>query len=73
MATFTKILDNDSDGELEIELQNIAYKYGFSPKILKVQQTDIEIHVTMEYKGECLANIYGDDPNKNSLHGQNPL
>lgn len=55
------IKENVSD--LEIELQNIGAKYGFSPNILKTEKTGNKNRVYMErIHGDCLANIYGDDP-----------
>jgi len=48
--------------ELEIELQTIASKYGFSPKILNTDFTNTECHITMSKLGMCLADKYGDNP-----------
>ena len=50
-------------GESEIELQMIAAGYGFSPKIAEVEYYDDTCKISMEHmEAECLANIYGDDP-----------
>lgn len=48
--------------ELEIELQTIANRYGFSPKILNTEFTDTECHITMTKLGMCLADRFGDKP-----------
>ena len=49
--------------ESEIELQTIAAGYGFSPKISEVEYYDDTCKITMAHmEAECLANIYGDDP-----------
>ena len=55
------IKENVSD--LEIELQQIGAKYKFSPSILRAEKIENKNRVHMEHiDGECLANIYGDDP-----------
>lgn len=49
--------------ELEVELQGVAAKYGFSPNILDVDYCDNVCNIIMEdIEAECLANTYGDDP-----------
>lgn len=48
--------------ELEIELQQIASRYGFSPTIHTIEYTDTECHIIMTKLGMSLADIYGDDP-----------
>ena len=48
--------------ELEVELQTIASRYSFSPKILHTEFTDTECHITMTKLGMCLADTYGDNP-----------
>ena len=52
---FTKVITKP----LEIELQDIAARYGFAPKI---QRVDGEIVPMDSVKGQCLADIYTDDP-----------
>jgi len=48
--------------ELEIELQTIAARYGYSPEILTSVCVDDSCFITMEdLKADCLANIYGED------------
>ena len=48
---------------LEIELQTIAAKYGFSPKVLNVEGAGERTRIYMEnLEEECLADKYGDDP-----------
>ena len=48
--------------DLEIELQIIASKYNFAPKILKTEKIGDTNRVHMEHiDAECVANIYGDD------------
>ena len=59
---YTKLVFSDR-ADLEIELQTIASKYGFSPKILKVEDNGTTCKLIMEdVEAECLANMYGDDP-----------
>jgi len=54
-STFSKVVSS----ELEIELQTIASKYGFAPRILTINGNE----VTMEkINGPCLADLYTDDP-----------
>jgi RIO-like serine/threonine protein kinase len=54
-SLFTKVVSS----ELEIELQNIASKYGFAPRILTINGNE----VTMEkINGPCLADLYTDNP-----------
>ena len=49
--------------ELEVELQKIASKYGFCPKIIYVDYKENECIITMENMNElCLADKYGDKP-----------
>lgn len=51
------------DSELEIELQNIAAKYGFCPRILKTEKRRNRVRIYMEHiEEEPLANSYGDHP-----------
>jgi tRNA A-37 threonylcarbamoyl transferase component Bud32 len=48
----------------EIELQSVAFKYGFTPRIYEVVQEGDYWTLLMEDLGEenTLAQIYGDDP-----------
>jgi len=49
--------------KLEIELQQVASKYGFCPKISSVKFTDTGCEIMMEQiKSLCLADMYGDQP-----------
>lgn len=51
------------NADIEVELQTIASKYGFSPKIMNVEYDDDICKIVMEdIDAECLANTYGDDP-----------
>ena len=52
-AVFTK----DMKTPLEAELQDVAASHDFAPKILRKDGNSLQ----MEYKGQCLADIYGDD------------
>jgi tRNA A-37 threonylcarbamoyl transferase component Bud32 len=55
------IKENVSD--LEIELQEIASKYKFAPKILKTEKIGNKNRVHMEHiNALCIADAYGDDP-----------
>ena len=54
---FTKVITKP----LEIELQDIAAKYGFAPKI---QRVDGDVVQMDSVQGDCLADIYTDDPSK---------
>lgn len=62
MVVFVKTIDA-SPAEMEVELQMIAYKYGFAPKILSIQKESSVWHVSMEHIGkECnIADVYGED------------
>ncbi len=61
-----KVYIKENVCDLEMELQNIASKYNFSPKILrseKMGNKGNKNRVHMEcIDAECLANVYGDDP-----------
>ena len=46
---------------LEIELQQVASRHGFSPKVLSVNGLDFEME---DLASPCLADVYGDDINK---------
>jgi len=47
----------------EVELQEVAAKHGFSPRILNVEkQVDKWIVAMEDVEEECLASHYGDDP-----------
>jgi predicted Ser/Thr protein kinase len=54
---FTKVAKDS----LEIELQDIASKHGFAPRIDRVDGLLMQME---EIKGSCLADIYTDDPKK---------
>ena len=54
---FTKIAKDS----LEIELQDIASKHGFAPRIERIDGLLMQMD---EIKGHCLADIYTDDPKK---------
>ena len=59
---FVKAVSKDSS-ENEIELQSIASRYGFSPKIINSTYLDDKCFIHMEHVEEvCLADKYGDDP-----------
>lgn len=48
--------------ELEVELQEIAAKYEFAPKILNVTEEDDALLIEMEkIEGDLLADKYGDE------------
>lgn len=49
------------DAEMESELQIIASKYGFAPKIIDTKfDTDFYYIDMVDLQTDCLANIYGD-------------
>jgi len=52
---FTKVVASP----LEIELQEIAAKYGFAPRIHYVNGNVVQMD---RIKGLCLADVYTDDP-----------
>ena len=59
---FTKEITS-SKSELEIELQTIASKYGFCPRILKTEDDGKVVRVHMEdVEEEPLVVEYGEDP-----------
>ena len=58
MAVFMKKVD-PSQIKKEADLQQIASKYGFAPKVYSV--TDSEIHME-DLQNMCIADMYGDDP-----------
>lgn len=45
----------------EAELQEIAARYGFSPKVIRIETYPQSILVMDEVDGDCLASIYGED------------
>ena len=61
--TFTKRLSK-KHGELEIELQQIAVKYNFAPRIFMItHEHDESLTVDMQDLGKnTLYDIYGDNP-----------
>ena len=54
-SIFTKVVSS----KLEIELQNIAAKYGFAPEIYKIEGETVHMK---KVDGFCLADLYTDDP-----------
>ena len=59
---YVKEVDADI-APLEVELQQISAKYGFSPSILKVHKNKKYWRIEMEDVDElCLADTYGEDP-----------
>lgn len=54
---FTKVIPNP----LETELQEIAAKYGFAPKIQRIDGNVVQMDTV---EGMCLADLYTDDPAK---------
>lgn len=73
MSEYYKMVlsDNEHKINLECEMQEIASKYGFSPKIISSKITYNKEdgkyigNITMERIQEmCLADKYGDDPTK---------
>ena len=67
MPEFKKTIKYDEVSKeqiaLEVELQNVVYKYKFTPKIHNVKYNKNEAIITMENLNEmCLADKYGDEP-----------
>ena len=54
-SIFTKVVYSG----LEIELQNIAAKYGFAPEIYTIEGETVHMK---KIDGLCLADLYTDDP-----------
>ena len=54
---FTKVAKDS----LEIELQDIASKHGFAPRIERIDGLVVQME---SVNGACLADIYTDDPKK---------
>lgn len=54
---FTKVAKDS----LEIELQDIASKHGFAPRIQRIDGNVIQMD---SVNGMCLADLYTDDPAK---------
>jgi RIO-like serine/threonine protein kinase len=52
---FTKVIPSP----LETELQEIASKYGFAPKIQRIDGNVVQMD---RVDGMCLADLYTDDP-----------
>jgi len=64
---FTKVIKYDDRNQgrisLEVELQRVAHKYKFTPKIYDVSYQKDEAIITMENLNEmCIADKYGEDP-----------
>jgi tRNA A-37 threonylcarbamoyl transferase component Bud32 len=56
-----KVSKETSDNEAE--LQSIAARYGFSPKVISISKVDDACFIVMEdLQAECLADVYGEDP-----------
>jgi tRNA A-37 threonylcarbamoyl transferase component Bud32 len=52
-----------SETKLEVELQTVASKYGFCPKISSVKFSNTGCEIMMDHiKSPCLADMYGDQP-----------
>lgn len=58
---FTKVVSSP----LEVELQDIASKYGFTPKIIRLDGTVAQMETV---NGMSLADKYSDDPKKIPKH-----
>jgi tRNA A-37 threonylcarbamoyl transferase component Bud32 len=59
---FVKQVSADSS-ENEVELQTIAARHGFSPKIISTSTQDNVCLIFMEnLDADCLADVYGEDP-----------
>jgi len=59
---FIKQVSADSS-ENEVELQTIAAKHGFSPKIISTStQGNICLIFMENLDADCLADVYGEDP-----------
>jgi RIO-like serine/threonine protein kinase len=54
---FTKIAKD----KLEIELQEVASKHGFAPRIQRIDGNVVQMD---SVNGKCLADLYSDDPTK---------
>jgi tRNA A-37 threonylcarbamoyl transferase component Bud32 len=51
--------------ENEVELQTIASKYGFCPKIISTTNADKKCFIVMEdLEEDSLGDVYGEDPTK---------
>lgn len=58
-----------AETKLEVELQQLASKYSFCPKISSVKFTDTGCEVEMNHiKSMCLADFYGDQPSDLPAH-----
>jgi tRNA A-37 threonylcarbamoyl transferase component Bud32 len=59
----SKGIDQEANILKEIKLQQIASKYGFTPKILGVTKNSSEYMIRMEkINTRCLAESWGDEP-----------
>ena len=62
--TFKKEVSKDSC-DLEIEIQNIASKYKFSPPVSSLEKVGDKWFIKMkDLKSPCLADVYGEDPSE---------
>lgn len=58
---FIKVVDEET-GELEVELQTIASKYGFAPVVRNTEIVNGKMIITMDHLGEeNLDDTYGDE------------
>lgn len=58
---FFKQTRSIAETNLEIELQHVASKYDFCPKIIETKFSETACEITMEKIGTmCLADMYGD-------------
>jgi tRNA A-37 threonylcarbamoyl transferase component Bud32 len=63
MALSGKMFTKDVKSELEVDLQTIASKHNFSPRILKTEEHNGMLRIYMEdLEEEVLAVEYGEDP-----------
>lgn len=67
MTVYTKIINYDDANQgkisLEVELQKIAAKYDFAPKVYDINYYDGHAIFSMENLNEmCLADKYGENP-----------
>jgi len=57
---FIKTVSADTS-DLEIELQNVAHMYNFSPRILRTRRHGKNVRIYMErIDGDILSDLYGD-------------
>jgi RIO-like serine/threonine protein kinase len=61
MATKIEMFTKVFKDSLEIELQDIASKHGFAPRIQRIDGNVVQMD---SVNGMCLADLYTDDPKK---------